>query len=64
VVRTDASGASQGWVVPVQGGGAAPLGGKGVCALSFSPAGTHLAVVADNEGKTTLFLRTIQKRSG
>lgn len=64
VVRTAAGGESQGWVVPVQGSGAAPLGGNDVCALSFSPAGTHLAVVADNEGKTTLLLRTISKRGG
>jgi hypothetical protein len=63
VVRAAAGGASQGWVVPVQGSGAAPLGGNGVCALSFSPAGTHLAVVADNEGKTTLLLRTIERSS-
>jgi WD40 repeat protein len=63
VVRTTSDGSSQGWVVPVQGSGAAPLGGEDVCALSFSPAGTHLAIVADNEGKTTLFLRTIEKRS-
>ncbi len=64
VVRTTSDGSSQGWVVPVQGSGAAPLGGKDVCALSFSPAGTHLAIVADNEGKTTLFLRTIARRGG
>ena len=64
VVRTASGGASQGWVVPVQGSGAAPLGGDGVCALTFSPAGTHLAVVSDDEGKTTLLLRTISKRAG
>jgi WD40 repeat protein len=63
VVRTAPSGTSQGWVVPVRGAGAAPLGGSNVCALSFSPAGTSLAVVADNEGKTTLMLRSIEKRA-
>jgi hypothetical protein len=63
VVRTASSGASQGWVVPLKGSGAAPLGGDNVCALSFSPAGTSLAVVADEEGKTTLMLRSIEKRA-
>jgi hypothetical protein len=64
VVRTTAAGVSQGWVVPVQGGGEAPLGGDRVCALSFSPAGTFLAVVGDNEGKTTLILRSVEKQTG
>jgi hypothetical protein len=49
----------EGWVVPAKGDGGAPIAGKQVCALSFSPTGTSLAVVNDMEGQTTLFLRAV-----
>ena len=49
----------EGWVVPAQGDGGAPIAGKQVCALSFAPTGTSLAVVIDSDDTTTLFLRTV-----
>lgn len=62
VTRTTDAGVSQGWVVPVEGSGAAPVAGNGVCALSFSPSGASLAVVV-GEGSTTMQLRSVEPRS-
>ncbi len=58
VIRGSGAG-QQGWVVPVEGSGAAPLGGNGICAFSFSPSANSLAVVTDREGATTLHLRSV-----
>ena len=61
VVRASSNGTSQGWIVPVEGSGAAPLAGNGVCAVSFSPSGASLAVVV-GEGATTMQLRSVEPR--
>jgi Tol biopolymer transport system component len=60
VVREAEGGVSQGWVVQAADGSkAAPLAGDGVCAISFSPSGSKLAVVREGE-QTTLLEREIE----
>ena len=56
VVRGEAN---EAWIVPVEGGGPFKFAASGVCALSFSPSATSLAVVAQGEG-TTLYVRSVE----
>jgi hypothetical protein len=59
VARRASGGESQGFIVPVDGQGAVPIAGRGVCAFSFSPTGSFLAVVM-GEGATTMQLRPVE----
>jgi hypothetical protein len=51
-----------GWIARVDGSDASPVVGSNVCALSFSPSGESLAVVVDDDGKTSLVLRPIENQ--
>lgn len=59
-VRVGESRTEEGWIARADGSAASPVVGDNVCALSFSPSGTSLAVVTDEEGRTKLFLRSIE----
>lgn len=60
VVRRNDADQRVGWIVGVNGGGEAPLAGEAVCAHSFSPSGTKLAIVQDRDGKQTLLVREVE----
>lgn len=56
VVRTE-GGTTRAWIVPASGDGGVAVTGAGGCAMSFSPTGEAVAVVASDQG--ALQLRTL-----
>jgi hypothetical protein len=59
VVRTEGE-QQRAWIVPASGGSGVAITGPGGCAMSFSPTGRALSVVANQNGQTSLQVRTLE----